>query len=549
VNLRRLGAGAAVVICACTAVACSSPRSEPPAPRPAAQVSSTTLEPPSDLGLQAVTLPDLSGTTGPVRAQMEARFSSLKALLAQGASARADLAVAYGEAGKLLMAASFFDAAEACYLNAQVLSPAEARWPYYLGHVYKGKGPVEKSIAAFSRALQLMPDDLPTMIWLGEANLAAGQPDIADGMFAKALARQPSSAAAWFGAGRAALANRNYRSAVDRLSKALELDPHATKIHYSLALAYRGVGDLAASKAHMSQQGDVDTRPPDPLMQQIDALLESPEAYNVRGGAELQAGHWAAAASEFRHGLELAPNDPSLRHRLATALSQLGDVSGAIEQFEQVLRTSPAYTQSHYSLAVLLSDNGRYAEAMEHLKAALTYQPDYVDARVQLAETLGRAGQHEQAIAQYAQALAADPANTDAALGRAMALIRLHRYTQARQQLAEGQDAHPDQPMFTHALARLLAAAPDDRVRDGQRALSLVDQLIKGAQTIELAETTAMALAEVGRYREAMEVQREALTAATNAALPAVEHHIRENLRLYESGRPCRTPFADDELR
>jgi superkiller protein 3 len=531
---------------------CNPPRSGPPAPAepaPTAQASAGTLEPPSDLGLQPVTLPDLSAMEGPVRAQMEARFSALRALLATTGSPRADLAAAYGEAGKLLMAASFLDAAETCYLNAQVLAPTDARWPYYLGHVYRGTGPVEKSIASFSRALELMPDDVASMVWLGEAHLAAGQPELADGVFAKALAIQPSSAAAWFGAGRAALAKRDYRLAVERLAKALALDPQATKIHYSLALAYRGLGDLANTNAQLSKQGDVEPRPTDPLMQQIDVLLESAEAYNVRGGAELQAGHWQAAASAFRQGLELAPDDPSLRHRLATALFQMGDVPGAIEQFEQVLRTSPDYAQSHYSLGVLLSDAGRYPEAIEHLKAALSGQPDYVDARVQLAETLGRAGHHEEAVAQYAQALEADPTNVDAALGRAMALIRLRRYPEALQRLAQASDTHPEQPMFSHALARLLAAAPDDRVRDGRRALSLVDELIKGEQSIELAETTAMALAEVGRYREAVEVQREALTAATSASLPAVERHIRENLRLYETGKPCRTPFADDELR
>jgi hypothetical protein len=41
--------------------------------------------------------------------------------------------------------------------------------------------------------------------------------------------------------------------------------------------------------------------------------------------------------------------------------------------------------------------------------------------------------------------------------------------------------------MFAQALARLLAAAPNDHVRDGRRALTLVDQLVKGPQTIELA--------------------------------------------------------------
>jgi tetratricopeptide (TPR) repeat protein len=484
-----------------------------------------------------------------VRSQMEARFSSMRAVVANRATTRTELAEAYGEAGKLLMAAAFLDAAEACYLNAQTLSPTDARWPYYLGQLYKGKGPVDKSIASFSRALQLQPEDVPTMIGLGEAHLAAGQADLAEAVFAKAVTRQPSTAAAWFGAGRAALARRDYRRAVDQLTRALDLDAHATKIHYSLALAYRGLGDMTRAEAHLAQQGDVEPRPADPLMRQLDALLESSEAYNIRGGAELEAGNWQAAASDFRRGLELAPNDPSLRHRLGTALYQMGDVSGAMEQFEQVLRTSPDYPQSHYSMGVLLSEAGRHSEAIEHFSAALKSQPDYVEARVQLAETLGRAGNNEQALAQYAQALDSDPANTDAALGRAMTLVRLHRYADAAQRLAEGRDAHPDQPMFSHALARLLAAAPDDRVRDGRRALQMVDQLIKGQQSIELAETTAMALAEVGRYREAVEVQREALTAATSAALPAVERHITHNLRLYESGRPCRTPFADDELR
>lgn len=513
------------------------------------QSAGTIVEPPSGLGLQPVMWPELSRMEGPVRAQMKQRVSSLKTLFGKGDTARADLGVAYGEAGKLLMAASFLDAAETCYLNAQVLSPTDARWPYYLGHLYKAKGPVEKSIASFARAWELMPDDVATMVWLGEAHLAAGHPDVADGVFARAVARDPSSAAAWAGAGRAALATRDYRTAVDRLTRALGLDPRATKIQYSLALAYRGLGDMNGAKAHLAQQGDVEVRPPDPLMRQIDGMLESAEAYNVRGGAELQAGHWEAAASNFRRGLELAPHDPSLRHRLATALFQLGDVSGAMAQFEEVLRTAPDYTQSHYSLALLLSDSSRYAEAIEHFNAALTYQPGYVEARIRLAETLGRVARHEEALAQYTRALDVDPTNTDAALGRAMALVRLHRYEDALRRLGEAHDVHPEHPMFSHALARLLAAAPDDRVRDGRRALSLVDQMMKGEQTIELAETAAMALAEIGRYQEAVDVQRSALIAATTRGLPAVERHIRENLQLYENGRPCRTPFADDELQ
>ena len=51
-----------------------------------------------------------------------------------------------------------------------------------------------------------------------------------------------------------------------------------------------------------------------------------------------------------------------------------------------------------------------------------------------------------------------------------MGLVRLGRYQEARDRLERDVQAFPDQLGFAHALARLLSAAPDDRVRDGARA-------------------------------------------------------------------------------
>jgi tetratricopeptide (TPR) repeat protein len=313
-------------------------------------------------------------------------------------------------------------------------------------------------------------------------------------------------------------------------------------------MAYRGLGDAKESEAQLALQGKIDPRPVDPLMRAIDVLLQSSESYNVRGGAELEAGNWEAAAEQFRKGLELAPNEPSLRHRFGIALYQMGDKQGAAQQFEQVLRTTPDYARAHFSLGVLLNEARQYPDAIDHFRAALKSDPRYVEARVQLAGTLARSGRPGEAIEQYADALHADPTNVDAAFGRAMSFVRLRRYRDARDAVVDGMKNHPDQAMFALALARLLAAAPDDHLRDGRRALTLVDQLVKGPQTIELAETTAMALAESGRYQEAVAVQRDALTGATSAGLPNVERRITENLHLYENRTPCRVPFSDDEL-
>jgi tetratricopeptide (TPR) repeat protein len=534
---------AAAAACMGPVVACRSTERT----APVSATGPSVLNPPAGLGLQPVRLPDLSGMESPAREQMQARFSSLKSRLEDHASTLEQVADAYGEMGKLLMAATYLDPAETCYLNAQTLAPRDRRWPYYLGHLYKVKGPLEKSAASFERALELAPTDAATFVWLGDVYLAQGRAEAADPLFRKALAVQPS-AAAWFGSGRAALVKREYARSVGDLKQALTLDPLATSIHYPLAMAYRGAGDLAQAEAHLARRGGTEPRTADPLMRELDELLQSPEAYNVRGGEALDAGKWELAAEYFRKGLELAPGDPSLRHRLGTALFQMGDVRGAVDQFEQVVRTSPEHARSHFSLGVLMNANGRSAEAIERFSMALKYDPGYVEARVELAGVLGRSGKPQEALVEYEKVLALNPTQSHAAFGRAMTLVRLHRYEEARNRLAEGMQAHPGEPMFSHALARLLAAAPDDRVRDGRRALQLVDELIKGQQTIELAETTAMALAELGRSREAATVQRDALTAAKHAGLADVERRILENLRLYERGEPCRTPFREDEL-
>jgi tetratricopeptide (TPR) repeat protein len=498
--------------------------------------------------MQAVTLPDLSAMEAPAREQLQARLATLRKGIESRGAPKADLAAAYGELGKLLMAATYLDAAEACLLNAQLMTPEDRRWPYYLGHVYKAKGPLGRARASFERALELQPDDGATLVWLGEVHLSEGRAEAAEPLFDKALSAQPDSAAALFGRGRAALARKDFARAVKDLEQAAQLDPRASAVHYPLAMAYRGLGNLGKAEAHLARQGDLEARPRDPLMEELDRLLQSPEAFNVRGGRELEAGNWAAAAENFRKGLQLAPNDPSLRHRLGTALAQMGDVRGAMTEFERVTATSPTFARAHYSYGVLLNDGRRYQEAIDRFTSALEHEPGYLPARLQLAGTLARSGRPQDALVEYERVLSQEPTQVDAAIGYAMTLIRLKRYREARDRLADSMKAHPRHATVRHALARLLVAAPDDKVRDSQQAKALVDELFKEQQTIELGETAAMLLAEMGQFEQAIAVQRDVLTAASNSGLLNVVRRLNVNLERYQRREPCRVPFTEEEL-
>ncbi len=135
-----------------------------------------------------------------------------------------------------------------------------------------------------------------------------------------------------------------------------------------------------------------------------------------------------------------------------------------------------------------------------------------------LADALRRSGRMEESLPHYAEVIKASPAVSQARFGYAMALVRLRRFQEARDRLADAAKTFPDQPGLSHALARLLAAAPDPRVRDGQRAMAIMQGLLKVQRTLELRQTMAMTLAELGEYEEAANWQREA-------------HHRRPSIR------------------
>ena len=129
-----------------------------------------------------------------------------------------------------------------------------------------------------------------------------------------------------------------------------------------------------------------------------------------------------------------------------------------------------------------------------------------------------------------------------------MVLSKLHRDREARDALTEAVTANSGDVVFTHALARLLATSPDGRVRDGRRAMELVQQMLKQGRTLELGETYAMTLAELGQYREAQSLQRDLIAAAQRAGMADMKARLTARLALYDRADPCRTPWTDEEM-
>jgi tetratricopeptide (TPR) repeat protein len=343
------------------------------------------------------------------------------------------------------------------------------------------------------------------------------------------------------------LAKKDYGRAAQNLEQALALDSKASAIHYSLAMAYRGLGDDRKARLHLQQRGTLQIQP-DPLRKALDEVLHSALTYEKNADVAGNRGEWAAAAEYLRKAVALAPTRVSPRHKLGTALFYMGDRRGAFEQFHEAVRLSPSFAAAHYALGVLHEDVGDHAQAIKSFSTAVTSEPVNVDARLGLADALRRSGQLGPSLSEYERILRIDPGAIKARFGYAAALIRLKRYREAGDRLAQAMDLYPNELSFARAAARLFAAAPDNRVRDGHRALAIVQALLnQQPRTLELAETMAMASAEVGQYSAAVLWQREAIEAAERTGLRDAMERLAENLQRYEAGRPCRTPWRDNE--
>jgi tetratricopeptide (TPR) repeat protein len=312
-------------------------------------------------------------------------------------------------------------------------------------------------------------------------------------------------------------------------------------------MAYRGLGERDQAEMHLKQRGQIEPAPPDSVLSELNGSLQSGLAYERLGIRALDKKEWLEAAAYFRRGVELAPDSASVRHRLGTALFLTGDARAAMEQFEEVVRRSPDFAKARYSLGVLMVTGGRENEGIEQLAAAVGLDPGYVEARLRLGEALRRRGRFKESLIQFEQTLEIDPRNAEARFGFATTLIHLGRYQDARVRLIEGMQSYPRQPEFGRALARLLAAAPDDSVRNGAQASEMARRLLEERQTIDLGETMAMAMAEVGQYEQAAALQRQVMAAAATAGRPDAVKQMAANLALYEAGRPCHAPLRMDD--
>lgn len=179
--------------------------------------------------------------------------------------------------------------------------------------------------------------------------------------------------------------------------------------------------------------------------------------------------------------------------------------------------SAPDEADAAFEKATRLNADGKPLEAIKLLDPLLDKDPSNIKALSIRADCFHSAGEDSKAIAEYEHTLKLRPPQ----------LWKMVIYNN---------------------LAYILAMSPDDKVRDGKRAVDFAEtaQLLQETPSPDVLDTLAAAYAEVGQFDRAVETEQKAIKLAPENQ----REEFRNYLKLYEAYKPRReTPAKTDQVR
>ncbi len=485
-----------------------------------------------------------------VQASLSAARRRLLAKLTAPDTAITTLAAAFGELGQRYHTQLLFAPAEAWYRHSQTLAPDQTQAPYYLGYLFQQQSQLEPAASNYAHVLELQPDHPWATLRLAAIRLEQGRPEIAHVLLAPYRDHPELGAWTQFQLGRLALAQGDYPVAIDHLQRALERAPRADRIHYPLAMAWRGLGDRQRARAELAQRGNQEPPFPDPLIAALDDLSVGQTQLYTRAMDQIRRQAYTEAVASFHEALrqdsrgsQQDQDNPDAHTSLARALFLAGDEPAARAELEAVVATDPR-ALTLFLLGVLDERAGHFDAATARYRQTLERDPDHGGAEYLLARRLTATGHYAEATKHFRRAHQLVPDNTPARLWEVLTRAQIgateHELAQA---LQSARRDFPEDPGFSYYLARLLSQAHDAKLRDPATALELARQLQAEHPDLVHRELIAIAQAAGGDYPAATQSLRQAIAEAQRLGWDS--HELKARLAAYQQQRPLdQTPLT-----
>lgn len=293
----------------------------------------------------------------------------------------------------------------------------------------------------------------------------------------------------------------------------------------------------------------------DPIRLWLDNIAKSPLAaapYNELGIVHIRESMKATGPEKKKHledAVEILTKciaiDPTFGkpyNNRGTALSYLGKNEEAIESFEAALRINRYDADSLGNLGLMYYRIGQPEKAIEIYERTLQLRLMSPTTYHNLGLALADLGRHEEASNSLLRALEMDPTNA-----YFHGIIGRHFYEwgnidQASHHLQAAIRLGDTSAATLNTAAWIMATSSDPALRNGRSALDLVAVLEGRSGSVDpgILFTKAAALAELGRFPEAVAVIEEVIQIVRPRNEAPLLERAESELQLYQSGKPYR---------
>lgn len=280
---------------------------------------------------------------------------------------------------------------------------------------------------------------------------------------------------------------------------------------------------------------------------------ESTSLYQHRGDLYRQKGDLNKALEQLTKALELSPNSIATLLVRASVYYELKQPEKALSDIDAAIKLQPTLAQPHMMKAEVLAATNHLDQAIVHLEKLLQAAPTNELLLNRLGTFYLMANKPRKAIETASKILEKDPSNYSALRFRGDAYLNIGKHTEAIADFNKALAQKEDDDSLLNNFAWVLCTSPDDKLRDGARALKLATKAAEatGYDTPHILSTLAAAYAETGDYENAVKWSQKSVELAQKSVdsakpeddktkLEADRDQLKKELESYHAKKPTR---------
>lgn len=212
------------------------------------------------------------------------------------------------------------------------------------------------------------------------------------------------------------------------------------------------------------------------------------------------------------------------------------------KDYAQLAKLAPTNYLAYIGMGDSKKGRGQVIESLKDYSEAVRLHPTFFPARISRITAYVAVKDYKSALADFDEMARMSPTNAEVYANRSFIKFKLGRYEEG---VADGWKAlslDSSSVVANNNLAWLFAVSPDDKIRDGKKAIELAQKAcsLTGFKYPDGLGTLAVAYAEVGDFDEAVKWQKECIAARQSSSDTEVLNDDKERLVLFEHKRPYR---------